>query len=418
MYVIKRDGTRVLFDINKIVNAINKAMIHVDGSLYETETAEEIADIIASEGKDMTVEHIQDRVEEELMKSSRPDVAKAYILYRDQRTKERDRRSKLIRTVMRRTDATAVENANANVDEKSFSGREKEASSDIQKIIALDYTLSPEVANAHRGMLLYQHDMEKTNIGEHNCLFVDFNKLFTDGFVTRNGDIRPPSSYSTACQQVAVVFQCQSQVQFGGVGTVHLDRDLAPFVKKSFRKHVKNYFTDVQYYSEEKAEEIMAAFEEDNGEICIDNLEMQSQYGYPDAYNYAMKQLEREGKQSSEALYHNLNTLESRAGSQVPFTSINFGRDTSTEGRFVTRKMLDASMSGIGKHHLTPIFPISIFQYKAGCNANPGDPNYDLKQLAIESLSKRIYPNFVNCDYSQAHEDLNNKDTYFATMGK
>ena len=116
MYVIKRDGTRVLFDINKIVNAINKAMIHVDGSLYETETAEEIADIIASEGKDMTVEHIQDRVEEELMKSSRPDVAKAYILYRDQRTKERDRRSKLIRTVMRRTDATAVENANANVD--------------------------------------------------------------------------------------------------------------------------------------------------------------------------------------------------------------------------------------------------------------------------------------------------------------
>ena len=234
MYVIKRDGTRVLFDINKIVNAINKAMIHVDGSLYETDTAEEIADIIASEGKDMTVEHIQDRVEEELKKSSRPDVAKAYILYRDQRTKERDRRSKLIRTVMRRTDATAVENANANVDEKSFSGREKEASSDIQKIIALDYTLSPEVANAHRTMLLYQHDMEKTNIGEHNCLFVDFNKLFTDGFVTRNGDIRPPSSYSTACQQVAVIFQCQSQVQFGGVGTVHLDYDLAPFVKKSF----------------------------------------------------------------------------------------------------------------------------------------------------------------------------------------
>ena len=417
MYVIKRDGTRVLFDINKIVNAINKAMIHVDGSLYETETAEEIADIIASEGKDMTVEHIQDRVEEELMKSSRPDVAKAYILYRDQRTKERDRRSKLIRTVMRRTDATAVENANANVDEKSFSGREKEASSDIQKIIALDYTLSPEVANAHRGMLLYQHDMEKTNIGEHNCLFVDFNKLFTNGFVTRNGDIRPPSTYSTACQQVAVIFQCQSQVQFGGVGTVHLDRDLAPFVKKSFRKHVKNYFTDVQYYSEEKAEEIMAAFEEDNGDICIDNLEMQSQYGYPDAYNYAMKQLEREGKQSSEALYHNLNTLESRAGSQVPFTSINFGRDTSTEGKLVQKWMLNASLAGVGKHHLTPIFPISIFQYKSGVNAEPGTPGYALKQHAIESLSKRIYPNFVNCDYSQAHEDPENPDTFFATMG-
>ena len=417
MYVIKRDGTRVLFDINKIVNAINKAMIHVDGSLYETDTAEEIAVIIASEGKDMTVEHIQDRVEEELMKSSRPDVAKAYILYRDQRTKERDRRSKLIRTVMRRTDATAVENANANVDEKSFSGREKEASSDIQKIIALDYTLSPEVANAHRGMLLYQHDMEKTNIGEHNCLFVDFNKLFTDGFVTRNGDIRPPSSYSTACQQVAVIFQCQSQVQFGGVGTVHLDRDLAPFVKKSFRKHIKHYFTDVQYYSDETATMLMDGFEKEHGEICIDNLELQSMSGYPDAYNYAMKQLEREGKQSSEALYHNLNTLESRAGSQVPFTSINFGRDTSTEGKLVQKWMLNASLAGVGKHHLTPIFPISIFQYKSGVNAEPGTPGYALKQHAIESLSKRIYPNFVNCDYSQAHEDPENPDTFFATMG-
>lgn len=417
MYVIKRDGTRVLFDINKIVNAINKAMIHVDGSLYETETAEEIASIISSEGKDMTVEHIQDRVEEELMKSSRPDVAKAYILYRDQRTRERDRRSKLIKAVMRRNEAVAVENANANVDEHSFSGREKEASADIQKIIALDYTLSPEIGNAHKNMLLYQHDNEKTNIGEHNCLFVDFNKLFTEGFVTRNGDIRPPSSFSTACQQYAVIFQCQSQVQFGGVGTVHLDRDLAPFVKKSFRKHVEHYFTDVQYYSEEKAKEIMAAFEEDNGEICIDNLEMQSQYGYPDAYNYAMKQLEREGKQSAEALYHNLNTLESRAGSQVPFTSINFGRDTSTEGKLVQKWMLNASLAGVGKHHLTPIFPISIFQYKSGVNAEPGTPGYALKQHAIESLSKRIYPNFVNCDYSQAHEDPENPDTFFATMG-
>lgn len=417
MYVIKRDGTRVLFDINKIVNAINKAMIHVDGSLYETETAEEIAGIIASEGGDMTVEHIQDRVEEELMKSSRPDVAKAYILYRDKRTMERDRRSKLIRTVMRRNDATAVENANANVDEHSFSGREKEASSDIQKIIALDYTLSPEVGNAHKNMLLYQHDLEKTNIGMHNCLFVDFNKLFTEGFKTRNGDIRPPSTYSTACQQVAVIFQCQSQVQFGGVGTVHLDRDLAPFVKKSFRKHIKNYLTDVQYYSEETANAMLEGFENEHGSICIDNLELQSMSGFPDAYNYAMKQLEREGKQSSEALFHNLNTLESRAGSQVPFTSINFGRDNTTEGKLVQKWMLNASLAGVGKHHLTPIFPISIFQYKSGVNAEPGTPGYELKQHAIESLSKRIYPNFVNCDYSQAHEDVENPDTYFATMG-
>ena len=420
MYVIKRDGTRVLFDTSKIVNAINKAMIQVDGGLYETDTAEEIAVVIASENKDMSVEYIQDRVEQELMKSSRPDVAKAYILYRDERNKIRDRNSKMIKMVMRRNDATAVENANANVDENSFSGREKEASSDIQKIIALDYVLSPDVADAHKNMLLYQHDLEKTNIGMHNCLFTDLGKLFKEGFVTRNGDIRPPSTFSTACQQMAVIFQCQSQVQFGGVGTVHADFDLAPFVKNSFRKHIEHYLTDVLDYSDEKAQETMKSFEEDYGEICIDNRKgFGSQYSPIDVntYDFAMRQLEREGRQSAEALYHNLNTLESRAGSQVPFTSINFGRDLSTEGKLVQKWMLNASLSGIGKHHLTPIFPIGIFQYKSGVNAEPGTPGYELKQHAITSLSKRIYPNFVNCDYSQANEDLSNPDTYFATMG-
>ena len=411
MHVIKRDGTRVLFDPNKIVRAINKAMVSAYGSVYESDTAEEIADLIGSRGADMTVEQIQDLVESYLMKSEYPEVAKSYIIYRDQRSKERTRRSKLIKAVMKRTEATAVENSNANVDEKSFSGREKEASADVQKVIALDYTLSHEVSQAHKDMLLYQHDLEKTNIGEHNCLFVDFEKIFNEGFVTRNGDIRPPASLSSACQQTAVVFQCQSQVQFGGVGTVHLDYDLAPFVKKSFRKHVKNYLTDVEGHTVENAEILMKQY----GDISITNEDFQKEHS--DIYNFAIRQLEREGTQSAEAMFHNLNTLESRAGSQVPFTSINFGRDTSEEGRFVTRKMLDASMSGIGKHHLTPIFPISIFQYKAGCNANPEDPNYDLKQMAITSLSKRIYPNFVNCDYSQAHEDPNNKDTFFATMG-
>ena len=146
MYVIKRDGTRVIFDPGKIIRAINKAMISVDGALYEGDTAVEIANLIMERNVDMSVEQIQDLVEQYLMKSERPDVAKAYILYREQRNKERIRNSKLVSAVMKRNDATAVENANANVDEKSFSGREKEASSDVQKIVALDYTLSPEVA--------------------------------------------------------------------------------------------------------------------------------------------------------------------------------------------------------------------------------------------------------------------------------
>jgi ribonucleoside-triphosphate reductase len=173
---------------------------------------------------------------------------------------------------------------------------------------------------------------------------------------------------------------------------------------------MEHYFTDVEGLTEDGAKTVIAG----KYEPCeIDNKEIAD----TPAYKFAMKQLEREGRQSAEALFHNLNTLESRAGSQVPFTSINFGRDTSTEGRLVSKWMLDASLSGVGKHHLTPIFPISIFQYKAGCNANEEDPNYDLKQHALKSMSKRIYPNFVNCDYSQAHEDATNPDTYFATMG-
>ena len=410
MYVVKRDGTRVLFNPDKIVQAINKAMISTYGAVYETDTAEEIANLIAEKNIEMTVEQIQDLVESYLMKSEYPEVAKEYILYRDQRSKARLRRSKLLTAVMRRTEATAVENSNANVDEKSFSGREKEASADVQKVIALDYTLSPEIGNAHKNMLLYQHDLEKTNIGQHNCLFADLGKLFNEGFVTRNGDVRPPSTFGSACQQTAVIFQCQSQVQFGGVGTVHLDYDLAPFVKKSYQKKLEQYYTDVEGMSKENAKLVVKA--------KFPDLDMENPYyNNEPAHRFAVAQVERDGAQAAEAMFHNLNTLESRAGSQVPFTSINFGRDTSIEGRFVTRKMLEASLAGIGKHHLTPIFPISIFQYKVGCNANPEDPNYDLKQLAIESLSKRIYPNFVNCDFSEAHEDLNNPDTYFATMG-
>ena len=413
MYVIKRDGTRVLFDPTKIVRAINRAMVSAYGAVYESDTAEEIADLIGQKGTDLQVEQIQDLVEGYLMKSEYPEVAKAYIIYRDKRNKERARRGQIVSTVLRRTNGVKIENANANVDERSFSGREKEASSDIQKIIALDYTLSPEVSEAHKQMLIYQHDLEKTNIGQHNCLQIDFERLFSEGFRTRNGDVRPPSTFSSACQQLAVIFQCQSQVQFGGCGSTHVDFDLAPFVTKSFRKHMRNYLTDVENFTENDAEIILKCAEP----IKIDNQELLKNPLLEKARKYALKQLERESSQAMEAAYHNLNTLESRAGSQVPFTSLNLGRDTTTEGRFVSRKILEASLGGIGKHHLTPIFPISIFQYKQGCNANPEDPNYDLKQLALQSLSKRIYPNFVNCDYSQAHENPEDKDTFFSTMG-
>lgn len=413
MLVTKRDGRQVIFDPHKIEVAITKA--YWEEEYFPTHPihphAHAIAEKIQNMDKNLTVEGIQDIVERELMLVD-PDTAKKYILYRNKRSKAREQRGKIFEAMRRRLDAVAVQNSNANVDERSFSGREKEASADIQKIYALENVLSEEVSNAHRNMIVYQHDLEKTPIGEHNCLNIDFKKLFEEGFETRNGDIRPPSSFSTACQQVAVIFQCQSQVQFGGVGTVHLDYDLAPFVKRSFYKHWQDGIKYIgQVYIPDDVDVFQGA-----PDMSIEDYPKDSA-NERHIYRYAMDMLNKEMKQSAEALYHNLNTLESRAGSQVPFTSINFGRDTSVEGRMVSRVMLNASLAGIGKHHKTSIFPISIFQRKRGINANEGDVNYDLQKLALESLSKRIYPNFCNCDWSQAHESIDDPDTYFSTMG-
>lgn len=417
MPIIKRDGRMVDFDKTRILLAIQKAMTAVDGKMTDDNAA--LANAIAetiyqSVGRQMIkVEEVQDMVEQELMKSERVDVAKAYILYRHERTKIREQNDGLIKKIMTRAKSKVDMRSNANVDEKSFSGREKESAAEVGKSIALELGgLSDEVAQAHKDMLVYQHDLEKAIYGVHNCLNLDFPKIFEQGFRTRNGDVRPPTSFSTACQLVAVAFQCQSQVQFGGVGSIHLDFDLAPFVKKSFYKH---YADGMKYIGKYETNQISSVIKH----ATVKQLPIDSEFFASDAavYNYAMDMLEKEGSQAAQGLYHNLNTLESRQGAQVPFTSINFGRDTSTEGRLVSRWLLEAGLDGIGRHHLTSIFPISIFQYKKGVNDQPKSPNYDLKQLALKAMSKRIYPNWCNGNWSQAHEDENDPDTFFSTMG-
>lgn len=196
-----------------------------------------------------------------------------------------------------------------------------------------------------------------------------------------------------------------------GVGSVHIDYDLAPFVAKSFVKHMKDGCRFVGGWSQGEIDDETPAMTLSNEDYWHTSA------GRTAIWDYAIEMLEREGAQSAQGLYHNLNTLESRAGAQVPFTSLNFGRDTSPEGRLVTRWLLEASLDGIGQHHVTSIFPISIFSLKKGVNMNPGDPNYDLKQLALKSLAKRIYPNMCNGDFSEAHEDPNDIDTIYGTMG-
>lgn len=417
MKIIKRDGRVAVFDFMRIMHAVLAAMEETEAGA-DCDLAINIARKVEADCLAMdqtpTVEQVQDMVERSLMSSDRKDAAKKYILYRAERTRQRDMKNAAIHQVRAKTNGTNVENANANVDEHTYGGRKNEAAGILQKVIALDYNMSPEVAQAHRDGLIYQHDLDHYNVGAHNCLMIDFQRLFRNGFKTRNCDVRPPTSFSTACQLVAVIMQLQSQCQYGGVGAVHIDTDLAPFVRMSYKRHLLDGVRYVYYVRDPGPNLLRTLFNEDSS---LTDAGIEYFNHYPQAVTYAKDMLEREGKQAAQALWHNLGTLESRAGAQVPFSSLNYGRDTSEEGRLVSRWFLEASLEGVGKHRNTSIFPISIFSYKRGINAGKEDPNYDLKQLAIKSMSRRIFPNFCNGDWSEAHEDPDNPDTIFSTMG-
>ena len=413
--VQKRDGRIVPFDNQKIINAILAAFKQVDGeevSQYAIDKATNIADYIEGYYEEVEetphIEEIQDLVEKGLMATKRKDVAKAYVLYREERTKERNRKTKLMQTIAEKLNATDVQNQNANVDEHSFGGRKGEATNELMKDIALNYIMSPIARDNHLNNEVYTHDLDSYAVGMHNCLTIPFDDLLAKGFNTRQADVRPAASINTAFQLVAVIFQLQSLQQFGGVSASHLDWTMVPYVRKSFRKH----FNDGLKYVYEKNN---FHFVDDNVDLSIEDKQYKS---YPKAYKYAMDMTEKELMQAVEGMYHNLNTLQSRSGNQLPFTSINYGTCTSAEGRMVIKALLEGSIKGTGKHHKTSIFPCGIFQLGKGINREPGDPNYDLYQLALKSTAQRLYPNYANIDWSgNTGYDVNDPKTYFSTMG-
>ena len=241
-----------------------------------------------------------------------------------------------------------------------------------------------------------------------NCLTIPFDKLLKEGFNTRQTDVRPARSINTAFQLVAVLFQLQSLQQFGGVSASHLDWTMVPYVRISFHKH---YVEGLKYIEGIEYEE-----KDGDDELSIDSEEYKF---YSKVYKYAMDKTEKELMQAVQGMYHNLNTLQSRSGNQLPFTSINYGTCTLPEGRMVTKALLEGSIEGVGKIRKTPIFPCGIFQCMEGVNRKPGDPNYDLFQLALKSTSKRLYPNYVNVDWStNAGYDKNDPKTFVSTINK
>ena len=414
-YIKKRDGRVVEFNKNKIVNAILKAFQQVDGDIsnYALGKANNIANFIENKTEQiLTVEEIQDLVENGLMATRRKDVARAYIKYRQERSREREWNTKMMDKVAVKLAASDVQNQNANVDEYSFGGRRGEADSVIFKQYALDNLVSKMARDNHLNNEIYIHDFDAYLFGMHNCLTIPFDDLLANGFNTRQTDVRPANSISTAFQLVAVLFQLQSLQQFGGVSASHLDWTMVPYVRKSFWKHFKDGLKYLENI--EDADELVIT----PGDCTNISINSDGYHLYPKAYTYAMDMTEKETRQAVEGMYHNLNTLQSRSGNQLPFTSINYGTCTLPEGRMIIKALLEGSIKGVGKLHKTAIFPCGIFQYMKGVNDKPGTPNYDLYRLALESTAKRLYPNYANVDWSgNAGYDVNDPSTYFSTMG-
>lgn len=416
MQVIKRDGRKVDFDKEKIKIAVLKAFVDVDGdeTPYAKEKARDIANYIANMDTTMSVEDIQDVVEEKLMASNRKDVARAYVKYRYLRTMARSQYENFMSAIKEKVDASNVQNQNANVDEHSFGGRMGEANDVVMKQFALDYCVSKMAKDNHLNNMIYIHDLSAYPVGMHNCLSVPFDDLLKNGFNTRQTDVRPANSVNTAFQLVAVLFQLQSLMQFGGVAATHIDHTMIPYVRKSFWKH----YRDGLKYVERIPDELIKR--ETEWSIPVEDVSIidYDAYVYDKAYDYAIDMTKKEVYQGAEGLFHNLNTLQSRSGNQLPFTSINYGTCILPEGRMVTKALLEVSIKGIGKLHKTSVFPCGIFQCMAGVNRKPEDPNYDLFQLALKSTAQRLYPNYANVDWSSnAGYDRNDPRTYFSTMG-
>lgn len=417
MIVTKRDGRQVEFDKQKIKLAILKAFLEVDGeeTPYAKDKARDIANYIEALERDMNVEEIQDEIVNKLMASARKDVASRYVEYRHLHKMAREQYKELMDAVNEKLSASNVQNQNANVDEHSFGGRIGEAADVVMKKIALDYCVSEMAKNNHLNNEIYIHDLSHYAVGDHNCLSVPFDDLLANGFNTRQTDVRPAQSINTAFQLVAVIFQIQSLQQFGGVSATHLDWTMVPYVRKSFYKHYidgMSYLTypivDEDHYLENFRKHL-----ESNPGIEDDYFK-----AVPNVYRYAMDMTEREAKQAVEGMYHNLNTLQSRSGNQLPFSSVNYGTCTLAEGRMITKALLNASIEGTGRLHKTSIFPCGIFQCMKGVNRIPGDPNYDLYQLALKSTAQRLYPNYANVDWSgNVGYDISDPRTYFSTMG-
>lgn len=427
--VVKRNGKKVSFDTAKVAIAIKKGF---DGTVHEEEeakyTAKDVQKVYQSvikeickkykDAEKIKIEEIQDLIEEMLKKNKYEDVYQAFSDYRDRRDKSRKLFSdeKKMHKFLKSLEGLGLKSAfeedakreNANIDGNSAMGTMLQYGSTVSKEFAKAYLMKKKFADAHENGDIHIHDMDFLAMGTTTCMQIDLNKLFKNGFSTGHGHLREPQSINAYSALAAIAVQSNQNDQHGGQSIPAFDFYMAPGVLKTFKKEYKQAlyelldFTDfISFVNMDKVAQAIDKLNSITIDIGIfENFYKESKEVrriFEKAYDTAIAKTDRATYQAMEAFVHNLNTMHSRAGAQVPFSSINFGTDTSPEGRMVMKNYLLSVDAGLGKNE-TPIFPISIFKIKEGVNYNPGDPNYDLFKLSCKVSAKRLFPNFSFMD--------------------
>ncbi len=420
--IVKRDGRSVEFNLEKIANAVEKAFSATNsrcGAVEAMEVAVEVEKTLDEKlgGNNPTVEQVQDTVEAELIKYGHVRAAKAYIVYRAERSRVREMNTRLMKTyediTVKSAEDSDIKRENANIDGDTAMGVMLKYGSEGAKEFNNMFILKPEHSSAHNNGDIHIHDMDFLTLTT-TCCQIDIKKLFKDGFCTGHGVLREPSGITSYSALACIAVQSNQNDQHGGQSIVNFDYGLADGVRKTYCKLYAANLAKALELLAGKADPLKEAKEKCKTlaeKELLPSLDMSPKYVkaekelYKDidkdvfekcqafAAKKAAEETDRETFQAMEALVHNLNTMHSRAGAQTPFSSINYGMDTSPEGRMVIKNVLLAHEKGLGNGE-TPIFPIHIFRVKEGINYNPEDPSYDLFKLAMRVSAKRLFPNF------------------------
>lgn len=421
--IIKRDGKIVKFNPEKIADAIAKAGLSTGEFKYDR--AKLLADKVLQRAEERitartpSVEQIQDIVEDVLLESSFKNTAREYIQYRQERSRIREAKSDLMTVYKTISQADAADDSdtkrsNANVDGNSAMGKMLQFGAEGSKMFAKAIMLRPDIAAAHDNGDIHIHDLDFYATGTLTCCQSDPLRMFADGgFNTGHGHLRTPQSIGSYAALCAILLQANQNEQHGGQSIPNFDYAMAPGVNKTFRKALKR---NLQKYNRYAGKNLKLEVTDDIN--YGDDKKLEKAKWPKEVIETSNEDTERETLQAMEGFVHNLNTMHSRAGAQVPFTSINFGTDTTPAGRLVSKNLLQATENGLGKGE-TPIFPISIFKVKSGVNYEPDDPNYDLFKRSMEVSAKRLFPNFcfIDAPYNLKYYKKGDYRTEVATMG-